>query len=61
MVEEGVLETVDEAPLPTVADGERTVRRLERRIEDIGSVNWRAIEQHAACEERLASERRPRR
>jgi chromosome segregation protein len=38
-----------------VADGERTVRRLERRIEDIGSVNWRAIEQHAACEERLAS------
>lgn len=56
MVEEGVPETVeDEAPLPTVADGERTVRRLERRIEDIGSVNWRAIEQHAACEERLAS------
>ncbi|MEC7278457.1 MAG: hypothetical protein VXV98_00260, partial [Candidatus Thermoplasmatota archaeon] len=37
MVEEGVPETVeDEAPLPTVADGERTVRRLERRIEDIG-------------------------
>ena len=56
MVEEGVPETVeDEAPLPTVADGERTVRRLERRIEDIGSVNWRAIEQHTACEERLAS------
>ncbi|MGB1845291.1 MAG: AAA family ATPase, partial [Candidatus Poseidoniaceae archaeon] len=56
MVEEGVPETVeDEAPLPTVADGERTVRRLERKIEDIGSVNWRAIEQHAACEERLAS------
>ncbi len=50
MVEEGVPETVeDEAPLPTVADGERTVRRLERKIEDIGSVNWRAIEQHAAC------------
>ena len=56
MVEEGIPETVeDEAPLPTVADGERTVRRLERRIEAIGSVNWRAIEQHAACEERLAS------
>ena len=56
MVEEGIPETVEEeAPLPTVADGERTVRRLERKIEDIGSVNWRAIEQHAACEERLAS------
>ena len=56
MAEEGIPETVEEeAPLPTVADGERTVRRLERKIEDIGSVNWRAIEQHAACEERLAS------
>jgi len=56
MVEEGVEEKVEgEAPLPTVAEGERTVRRLERRIEDIGSVNWRAIEQHDACEERLAS------
>ncbi len=56
MAEEGIPETAEEeAPLPTVADGERTVRRLERKIEDIGSVNWRAIEQHAACEERLAS------
>jgi chromosome segregation protein len=56
MVEEGIEETVEgETPLPTVAEGERTVRRLERKIEDIGSVNWRAIEQHDACEERLAS------
>ncbi|GIS27308.1 MAG: hypothetical protein CM15mP128_0670 [Methanobacteriota archaeon] len=62
MVEEGVPETVeDEAPLPTVADGERTVRRLERRIEDIGSVNWAPSNSTPRVRSVWPPERRPRR
>ena len=54
MVEEGVADAVDEEEvLPTVAEGENNVRRLERRIENLGSVNWLALEQYDACQARL--------
>ena len=44
--EEGVV-------LDNVADIDRRIRRLERRLEEFGMVNMRAIEQYDAVEERL--------
>ena len=45
--EEGVV-------LDSVADIDRRIRRLERRLEEFGAVNMRAIEQYDAVEQRLA-------
>lgn len=53
MLEEGVDDVNDDDILPTVAEGEQAVRRLERRIENLGSVNWLALEQYDACQARL--------
>ena len=39
--------------LDSVADIDRRIRRLERRLEEFGMVNMRAIEQYDAVEERL--------
>ena len=39
--------------LESVADIDRRIRRLERRLEEFGMVNMRAIEQYDAVEERL--------
>ena len=40
--------------LDSVADIDRRIRRLERRLEEFGAVNMRAIEQYDAVEKRLA-------
>ena len=39
--------------LDSVADIDRRIRRLERRLEEFGAVNMRAIEQYDAVEQRL--------
>ena len=41
------------AVLDSVADIDRRIRRLERRLEEFGAVNMRAIEQYDAVEQRL--------
>ncbi|MDP6869196.1 MAG: chromosome segregation protein SMC [Candidatus Poseidoniaceae archaeon] len=39
--------------LPTVGDAERKTRDLQRKLDKFGPVNMLAIEQYAACKERL--------
>ncbi|MDP6224046.1 MAG: hypothetical protein QGF34_03175, partial [Candidatus Poseidoniaceae archaeon] len=41
------------AVLDSVADIDKRIRRLERRLEEFGAVNMRAIEQYDAVEQRL--------
>ena len=49
----GIQAAEDGAALDSVADIDRRIRRLERRLEEFGAVNMRAIEQYDAVEERL--------
>ena len=49
----GIEPAEEGAVLDNVADIDRRIRRLERRLEEFGMVNMRAIEQYDAVEERL--------
>jgi chromosome segregation protein len=49
----GIQAAEDGAALDSVVDIDRRIRRLERRLEEFGAVNMRAIEQYDAVEERL--------
>ena len=50
----GIQPAEDGTVLDSVADIDRRIRRLERRLEEFGAVNMRAIEQYDAVEQRLA-------
>jgi len=50
----GIQPAEDGVALDSVADIDRRIRRLERRLEEFGAVNMRAIEQYDAVEQRLA-------
>jgi len=49
----GIQAAEDGVVLDSVVDIDRRIRRLERRLEEFGAVNMRAIEQYDAVEERL--------
>ena len=49
----GIQAAEDGAVLDSVVDIDRRIRRLERRLEEFGAVNMRAIEQYDAVEQRL--------
>ena len=49
----GIQPAEDGVALDSVAEIDRRIRRLERRLEDFGAVNMRAIEQYDAVEQRL--------
>ncbi len=53
MVAVGIQAPDEGTVLDSVADIDRRIRRLERRLEEFGAVNMRAIEQYDAVEQRL--------
>ncbi len=54
LIEAGVEIPSEEVQLPTIAEAERVLQGLERRLGNLGDVNMLAIEQYDATAERIA-------
>ena len=53
MFEEGISPAEEDADLPNLNEVERSVRNLDKKMAALGPVNFLALEQYEACENRL--------